>query len=106
MAILEVLQTISIVELDLTTEILLVEDFNGDLLLAVVPGPIVLFMEIEIIFHRPTRKLSLLVHTGGHGGEDRPESHEDGDRGAYCNENGKVEATAQLVGYKPRYTDQ
>lgn len=106
MPILEVFQTISILELYLTAEILLVEDLNGDLLLAVVPGPIALFMKIQIILHRPTRKLRLLIHTGRHGGEDRPEGHEDRNCGAYCNEDSKVEATAQLVGYKPGNTDQ
>ena len=106
MPILEVLQAIPILEIHLTTEILLVEDFNGDFLLAVVPGPIALFMKIEIILHRSTRKLCLLIHTGGHGGENRPKCHEDRDCGAYCNENGEVEATTQLVGYKPGHTNQ
>lgn len=53
-------------EVNLPSEVLLVEGLHGDLALAVVLGAVMLAVELEVVFNRTTRVLGLLILSRGH----------------------------------------
>ena len=69
-------QTIAL-EVDIAVKVLLVEGLHRDPVLAMVPGPVRLFVEGEVMFDRTTRISSLFIFSGRNGRCHVPESTED-----------------------------
>lgn len=98
---LETLKSIAL-EVNLTIEVLLVEDLHGNLALAAVGSTVMLAVEVKVVLDRTTSVLGLLVLTGRDGRSNSPEGHQNGNRGEDSKEDGSVETSANLAGQVPR----
>lgn len=85
----------------LAIEVLLMEDLHGNLALAAVGGTIMVTMEIQIVFDGTASVLGLFILAGRNRRGDGPEDHQNGDCGENSEENGGIEATADLTGQVP-----
>jgi hypothetical protein len=104
MSILHDLQAITL-EIYLTVEIKLVECLHGYFALAMVFRPVMLAVEMEVMFDRAARILDLLVLAGRDRRSDRPIKHQDGDRGKESKEDCSVLSPTYLTGKIDRYYD-
>jgi hypothetical protein len=100
-SILQILQTISIFESDLTPEILFVEYFNRNLPLSSIFCAVAFRAKVKIMFYRPAWEPCLFIHAGRHRGKDSPECHQNWDHGENCDKDCEVEATTELKRYEP-----
>lgn len=98
---LEALESITL-EVNLSIEVLLVEDLHGNLALAAVGSTVMLAVELKVVLDGTTSVLGLLVLTGRNGRSNSPEGHQNRDRGKDSKEDGGVETTANLAGQVPR----
>lgn len=99
------LQSVTL-EVNLSIEVLLVEDLHGNLALATVLGPVMLVVEVQVVLDRAARVLGLLILAGRDGGRDGPEDHQNRDGGEDGKEDGGVEAAAHLASKVPRDANQ
>lgn len=104
-SVLEAVESIAL-EIDLASEILLVEGFHGDLALAMVLGAVMGAVEVEIVLDRTTRVLGLFILSRGDRRSNSPEDHQDRDRSEDGEEDGSIETSAHLAGQVPRNTDE
>lgn len=103
--VLQSLKSIAL-EVDLTIEVLLVEDLHGDLALAAVGSTVMLAVEVQVVLDGEASILGLLSLAGRDGRGNSPESHKDGNRGENGKENGGVEPAANLAGKVPGHHDE
>lgn len=93
------------IELHLTIKVLLLESFNGDLLLAVVCLAVFLLGKLQIVFDGLARQLGLLVLAGCKFRGDPPEGTKDGETSEEKEEDPGLEAHAHIVGKPCRDAD-
>lgn len=103
--VLKSLQSITL-EVDLTIEVLLVEDLHGDLALAAVGSPVMFAVELQVVLDGKATVLGLLGLAGRDSGRNRPESHENRHRGEDSEEDRGVEASTDLAGKVPRHHEE
>lgn len=84
------------VELDLAIEVLLLERLEGNLVPAAVLDPVLLALEGKVVLDWSAGKLGLLVLAGSERRCQSPECEEDGDGGEQGEEEGSLQATANL----------
>lgn len=99
-AVFESLEGIHL-KINLTIEVLLVEDLHGDFALAAVCSTVMLGVELQVVFDGAATVLGLLSLAGRDRRRDAPESHENGNSSEESEENGGVEAAANLAGQVP-----
>ena len=95
MAVLHNVESIA-VEVNLLVEVHLVEGLHGDLVLAAVLELVLGVLEGEVVLHRTTGKLGLLILARREVGMDQPEAGKQGDGGEEGKEDGGLETTADL----------
>lgn len=93
-------------EINLSIEVLFVEDLHGNLALAAVSGTVMLAVEVKVVLDGATSILGLLILAGRNGRSDGPEGHQDGDGGKDRKEDSGVETTTDLAGQVPRNKQQ
>ena len=102
--VLEALQSITL-EVNLTIEVLLVENLHGDLALTTVGGTVVLAVELQVVLDRAAAVLGLLGLARRNGGRDSPECHQNGNGGEESKEDGGIETSTNLASEPPRHDD-
>ena len=105
MPIFHGLQAITL-EIHRAVEIKLMECLHGDFTLAMVLRSVMLAVEMEVMFDRTARILSLLVLARRDRRSDGPVEHEDGDRGDEPKEDRCVFPTTYLASKRDRYYKQ
>jgi hypothetical protein len=101
MAVLQAFQSITL-EVHIAIEIHFIECFHRDLALAMVLVAVTLAVEVEVVFNRAARVLSLLVLSRRDRRSGSPEDHQDGKSGKHSKEDRSVEATSHLSSAVPR----
>lgn len=104
MTVLEALQSIAL-EVNLTIEVLLVEDLHGDLALAAVGSTVVLTVELQVVLDGAATVLGLLGLARRNGGRNGPEGHQNGDGGEESEEDGGIEPSTNLACQPPGHDD-
>ena len=105
MAVLHDLEAVA-VEVDVAVKVHLVEGLHGDLGLAMVLGLVGGLLEGEVVLNGTARELGLLVGAGAERRDEDPVAAEQRDGGEEGEEDGGLEATAQLPGQVARDTDE
>lgn len=105
MTVLKALQSVAL-EVNLAVEELLVENLHGDLALATVGGTVMLAVEVQVVLDGAATVLGLLGLAGGDARGDSPEGHQNGDGSEDSEEDGGVEATADLASQVPGHDGQ
>lgn len=104
MTVLQALKSVAL-EVDLTIEVLLVEDLHGDLALAAVGSTVMLAVEVQVVLDGEASVLGLLSLARRDCRGNRPKSHKNGNGGEDGKENGSVEPAANLAGKVPGHHD-
>lgn len=98
--VLEAVQSIAL-EVNLTIEVLLVEDDHGDLALSAVSSAVVLAVEVQVVLDGKTTVLGLLGLARRNGGSDSPESDQHRNASEESEEDGGVETSTDLASQPP-----
>lgn len=93
-------------EINLSIEVLFVENLHGNLALAAVGGTVMLVVEMKVVLDGATSILGLLVLARRNGRSHGPEGHQDGDGREDSKEDSGVETTTDLASQVPRNKQQ
>jgi hypothetical protein len=88
-------------EVYLTIEVLLVEDFHGNLALSAVGSTVMFAVEVQIMLDGATSVFGLLVLAGRDGGSHGPEGHQNRNGSEDREENSCIETTTDLASKIP-----
>lgn len=84
------------VEIDITIKVHLVEGLHGDLVLSMVFGLVFRLLEGKVVLNTLARVLGLFIFARADGGDDQPVSSQQRGTGEDGEEDGRLEATANL----------
>lgn len=105
MSVLKNIQSITL-EVNIPIKVLLEEGGHRNLALAMVFNAIMLAVEFQVVLDGATGVFSLFILAGRSCGCNSPEDHQNRDCGEDGEENGGVQATAELASNVERDTDQ